>query len=259
MGNCDTAPLPDNAAVTRRVHVAQIQSGEIRLDPRQAHHLRDVLRLKTGDRVSLFDSEGRSADAVIEQCDSELVILHITEVNPGQPCCELVVASALPKGDRADWMIEKLSELGVSRFIPLQTERSVVHPSGKNKLERWERIAIESAKQSRRAGVMRIDELTRLDVLLSAFTPTPQNTGESELTLVLSTVQETQPLILFADQFAGAARITLLIGPEGGWSEDELAHMAHLTHVGLTGTILRIETAATLAAGMVACQLRNAS
>src|SRR5687767_15989799 len=70
------------------------------------------------------------------------------------------IAAAVPKGDRADWMVEKLSELGVEEFIPLASARSVVLPEGRNKRERWVRIATEAAKQSRRGGVMRVGELT---------------------------------------------------------------------------------------------------
>jgi 16S rRNA (uracil1498-N3)-methyltransferase len=157
--------------VTRRIHVLRLSSGEIALDKSQAHHLRDVLRLKIGSSIELFDDAGNVADAVVTQLDPTGVSVRVETIRQAQPGGELIVASAVPKGDRADWMIEKLSELGVSRFIPLQTERSVVHPTGSGKRDRWARIATESAKQSRRAGVMQIDDLTTVDKLL------PRDTG----------------------------------------------------------------------------------
>jgi 16S rRNA (uracil1498-N3)-methyltransferase len=158
----------------------------------------------------------------------------------------VVIASAVPKGNRADWMVEKLSELGVSRFIPLQSERSVVLPAGKGKYERWRRIAEESAKQSRRAGVMQIDELTQLEVLL-----TPRR-GEGAGGVFLSTEPDAPP-IASCSSFLVHPSAFLFIGPEGGWSPDEIARMksANLTATKLTGTILRVETAAVVAAAIV--------
>ncbi|HMB95908.1 MAG TPA: RsmE family RNA methyltransferase, partial [Tepidisphaeraceae bacterium] len=148
----------------RRIHVpSPLKIGTITLDKTQAHHLRNVLRLKTGAAIELFDDQGNLADATIQQCDADHVSMRIEQIQAGQSSRQIVIASALPKGERADWMIEKLSELGVHRFIPLATARSIVLPKGRNKQERWQRIATESAKQSRRAGVMQINELTPLE------------------------------------------------------------------------------------------------
>ena len=149
--------MPIIRAVTRRIHVSGLSPGEIQLDESQAHHLRDVLRLKIGSSVELFDDAGSVAEAIVTQLDPAGVRVRFKAIRR-QAGGELIVASAVPKGDRADWMIEKLSELGVSLFIPLQTKRSVVHPTGSGKRDGWVRIATESAKQSRRAGVMQIDE-----------------------------------------------------------------------------------------------------
>lgn len=149
-------------------------------------------------------------------------------------------------------MVEKLSELGVSRFIPLQTARSVVHPAGKSKLERWERLAIESAKQCRRAGVMRIAELTQLSKLLASLT-----LAEKKNLFLLSTCDGAAPLVELLPQVRSHGEITLLIGPEGGWSAEELDVMRDLTAVSLTATILRIETAAIAAAAVISCYLKQ--
>src|SRR6185295_16110244 len=127
---------------------------------------RDVLRLSTGAELELFDDAGRVARGEIVATEP-LVRVRVGEVGTVRHSTRAVtIASAVPKGERADWMIEKLSELGCERFVPLATARSVVLPEGKNKRERWIRIATESAKQSRRAGVMRIDELTAVKAFL---------------------------------------------------------------------------------------------
>lgn len=236
----------------RRVHAATpLTEGRVELDPPQAHHLRDVLRLGPGDAVEAFDDAGRVAPATIETCDATRVILQVGRVTVSGHSCAIVVASAVPKGERADWMIEKLSELGVSRYVPLKTARSVVHPSGAGKLDRWRRIATESARQSRRAGVMQIDELTALEEALQQL-----HNG-----LLLSTEPGAMSILDASRQALDrtAAGVSLFIGPEGGWTSDELARCrsAGLTGVRLTETILRIETAAVAAAAVAAVVASN--
>jgi len=231
----------------RRVHhPAPLTPGLIPLDPAEARHLRVVLRLKVDDTVELFDSSGSVAPATIVQCDESAVVVRVVEVNsaPEGSAARLVVASAVPKGDRAEWMIEKLSELGVDTFVPLSTARSVVHPEGKNKRDRWTRIATEAAKQSRRAGVMKIADLQPIDAALRAM---PSDCTGWVLSL--------------EDNAAGAravleARDTrtdqLFIGPEGGWTQEELDAFpaAKVRPLKLSDTVLRIETAAVVAAGL---------
>jgi len=225
----------------RRVHLAKLSTGSIALPLAEAHHLRDVLRLEAGSPVELFDDDGNVATGIIRHVNSANVVVDVALIQQlGSTGKVVVVAAAVPKGDRADWMVEKLTELGVVRFVPLVTERSVVLPAGKNKIERWERIAIESAKQSRRAGVMEIASLTPLD----------QAIAEAKQGIFLSTAEDAVPIPpVLGDS------VTLFIGPEGGWTDGEMARMKSAGFVGaeLTSTILRVETAAVVAAGVVMC------
>jgi 16S rRNA (uracil1498-N3)-methyltransferase len=222
----------------RRVHIRKLHVGSIALEPAEAHHLRDVLRLAEGAAVELFDDAGQTATAVILHVNPANVVVQVESIEStasGGP--RVTVAAAVPKGDRADWMVEKLTELGVSRFIPLVTERSVTVPAGKNKIQRWERIAIEAAKQSRRAGVMSIAPLTPLDQAIATASPG----------IFLSTAGETVPLNSTTENDP-----TLFVGPEGGWSDPEMDRMrsAGFSAAALTSSILRVETAAVLAAGI---------
>ena len=168
------------------------------------------------------------------------VVVDVESVERRAAGRSITVASAVPKGDRADWMIEKLSELGVAAFIPLRTARSVVHPEGAGKLDRWNRIAVEAAKQSRRNGVMRIEPLASLTSLLPKIEP-----GEG---IFFSTGDA--PIV---GTITAPKASTLLIGPEGGWTADEEAAMRSrgLTPASPVPTILRIETAAVLSAGVL--------
>jgi 16S rRNA (uracil1498-N3)-methyltransferase len=225
--------------------VPHLLPGPLPLPDDQAHHARDVLRMKVGDEVELFTTAGQTAAAVIAEITATGVIATVQEVREPSSTFRLTIASAIPKGARADWMIEKLSELGVDRFVPLSTARSVVHPEGKNKIERWQRLAAESAKQSRRMGVMEIETLTPLDAVLA---------NSSTATAYLSTGPEALPPSAVFNLPSSSSSLCLLVGPEGGWDDAELARFAerHLTPITLGGTILRVETAAIAAAAVVA-------
>jgi 16S rRNA (uracil1498-N3)-methyltransferase len=236
----------------RRIHVAEVRAGSLQLDAAEAHHIRDVLRLTAGTEVEVFDDAGASGRGIIATADAAGVIVRVDSIDEhADRALELTVAAAVPKGDRADWMVEKLSELGVSEFIPLAAERSVVLPRGVGKHQRWERIATEAAKQSRRRGVMRIAELTQVASTLQAV-------GSSAW--FLSTAPDAAPIASLMTGMEQLPRLTLFIGPEGGWAADELElfEKSALTPVALTATILRVETAAIAAAAIVMAMSRGA-
>jgi 16S rRNA (uracil1498-N3)-methyltransferase len=234
----------------RRILVPKISPGQIELTGSQAHHLRDVLRLPPGERIEAFDRAGARGTGIIAAVTPSAVTLDIQQtVSSPAPRTSLTIASAIPKGSRADWMIEKLSELGVDIFIPLATERSIVLPRGQSKSDRWQRLATESAEQSARQGVMQIDPLTELPQLikqidaasLAAWHLSPTKTADS----ILRLIAHLPPALM------------LLIGPEGGWSDGELALFKDrgVAPLRLTSTILRIETAAVTAAAIIESSL----
>ena len=224
----------------------------VSLSKAEAHHARDVLRLTDGTRVEVFDDAGTvgegmltiaGADVAVRVERADLALLAAAAVR-------LTIAAAVPKGDRADWMIEKLSELGVSEFIPLAAARSVVLPEGKGKRDRWLRIATEAAKQSRRVGVMRITELATVAKALGRVAAD----GGRMWFLSTETEQRTPVAAAVAGVTAGAP-VTAFVGPEGGWTQQELRQFldAGAAPVQLTSTILRIETAAVTTAAAVMC------
>src|SRR5271170_574228 len=147
----------------RRILVSKAVVGRIELGLAEAHHLRDVLRLGAGAEVEVFDKAGDSGRARIVAADGRGVTVEVEKIDRAAAGkCRLTIAAAVPKAARADWMIEKLGELGVDVFVPLTTRRSVVAPKGSAKNERWNRLAAESARQSGRSGVMRIEPLVDL-------------------------------------------------------------------------------------------------
>jgi 16S rRNA (uracil1498-N3)-methyltransferase len=232
--------------VTRRFHTPRLVVGLNPLDARQGKHARDVLRLEKGTVVELFDDAGQTASGSLVFCERTTAV-QVDQLDERaldrRP--SITVAAAIPKGERADWMIEKLSELGVTAFIPLAAERSVVIPEGTHKIERWQRIATESAKQSRRHGVMRIESIAKVESL-HARSPL----------IALSTHGEAAPLPDLMNELRNA--VTLLVGPEGGWTDSELKlfESAGVRFAKMTESILRIETAAVAAAAVAAMLLR---
>ena len=234
----------------RRVHVPHIRPGNNPLDATQAHHLRDVLRLTVDSTVELFDDAGSTATAVIIKIDAASVVVRVDQIDHHQLGQTVTLAVAIPKGERADWMVEKLSELGVWRFVPLTTDRGVVRPGGINKLDRWKRLAIESAKQSRRSGIMKIDPLISTQEALAS----------ADSCWYCSTAADTTPIAGMLKTHPPTPGLWIFVGPEGGWSDSELTQFqqANATPIGLTQTILRVETAAIAVAVVIACRGGNA-
>jgi 16S rRNA (uracil1498-N3)-methyltransferase len=154
------------------------------------------------------------------------------------------VAAAVPKGPRADWMVEKLAELGTAAFVPLITERSVSLPEGKQKTARWARLSSEASRQSGRLDIMRIGPLTPMKDALSIA---------AEIKWYLAP-HASKSAFDIATNAKAPSSLLMLIGPEGGWTEQETAlfDSAGLSAVGLGQTILRIETAAIAAATIAA-------
>jgi 16S rRNA (uracil1498-N3)-methyltransferase len=243
--------------VARRIHVPHLCPGDLPLDPAQARHARSVLRLTDGAAVEVFDDAGRVAAGVLLLRGPHDVAVRVERVEAVAEDLGLrwTVAAAVPKGERADWMVEKLSELGTAAFVPLAAARSVVLPEGRGKRERWVRIATESAKQCRRAGVMRIGELTPVAEAVAQVAAGRGDATNRSAAWYLSTAAGAVPAVEAVGRMRadGARGLTLFIGPEGGWTDEEMAAFdrAGCTPVRLTATVLRVETAAVAAAAVV--------
>ncbi|MDP1798234.1 MAG: RsmE family RNA methyltransferase [Planctomycetaceae bacterium] len=215
-------------------------SGTVLLDGPEAHHLSKVMRLPPGETVALFNGAGLVATAEIVAVGKREVTLTIQHVERTPvPEAALTIAAAVPKGDRFDWMVEKLTELGVCRLIPLRTARGVVDPR-ESKLDRLRQVVIEACKQSRRAWVMDLAPVTDFSSLLAQPGP------------LLIADPSGQPFADIWRMRPAIASMTVAIGPEGGWSDDELkmARDAGTQVVSLGDTILRIETAAVAVAAI---------
>ena len=223
----------------RRFYCDPIGEGSVTLSDDQAAHARKSLRLNPGDVVELYDGHGGIATGEITELTRTMVV-RVRELSRSEPLLPAIdLAVAIPKGPRADSLIDAVSQLGADRLIPLVTDYSVVEP-GANKLTRFERIASESAKQCRRPYLMKIDGLTKAGPLIDR--------DDYDLKL-LADVRgiSTEKLLADASTPQRARRLLLLVGPEGGWSDAERQHAAQAGCVSwcFGPHVLRVETAAT--------------
>lgn len=226
----------------------QIQEPKSLLTDSEAHHAINVLRMKAGDSIRLFDGHGTTADGRIQTLNRRAVVVAVDQTicHSRQRSYRLTVAAAPPKGDRLKWMMEKLTELGVDRFIPLKTTRTVVQP-GEARLKKLESTIISAAKQAGCLWLMEISEATTLQSLLTADDGMFYFAHPGMESCVL-------PAMPNADQ-------TVVIGPEGGFTDEEVecARSAGVSFMAWAGSILRIETAAVVFAATVLSTNNRAS
>jgi len=214
----------------------------------EAHHLKNVLRLKPGDRIKLIDGTGSEYEAAIKSLAAGEVEIEIrcrmqAPVNAG---ARILVAQAFLKEKKMDDLVRRLSELGIAGWVPFFADRCVPRPDKSRlagRLQRWKRIAAEAAKQCRRSDILRIHEPLSFKAMLEFSQP-------CDLKMVFWE-NETAPLNPdFGVKREGSLKkIMLVLGPEGGFTEQEIAaaRQAGFAVAGLGPRILRAETA-TLAA-----------
>ena len=203
----------------------------------EARHLRDVLRLKPGDEVYVFDGLGHEFRSTVSNIRRDVAELRIeTEVEPAKPesHLQLNLGVALLKGEKFDLVVQKATELGVTKITPLITRYADIHlrdaSDATKRVARWQRIALEAAKQSGRAFVPEISLPVAFDKL------------EVEGDGVMFSERDGESI----ENLPGASSITALVGSEGGWADEEIetAQARGFHVVTLGGRILRAETAA---------------
>jgi 16S rRNA (uracil1498-N3)-methyltransferase len=207
--------------------------GRVEVDGPEAHHLATVCRLRPGDGVRLFNGDGCEYPAEVVEVGRRSVVLDVAagQSPPRELAFRLEVAAPLPKGERAPFLIEKLTELGVTAFTPLQTARSVVRPR-EAKLDRLGRHVIEASKQCGRNVLMEVRSLTPWSDFLRR--------GDLPARRVLAHPGAT------AELAGEATDVIMAVGPEGGFTDEEVADAvaAGWGVVGLGPRLLRVETAA---------------
>mgnify|MGYP000850986692 FL=1 len=237
--------------MTERYFVDQaLTSGRALLTGAEAHHLLHVMRAQVGQEVMLFDGSGVEYLAEVRRLgrtEAELVVLESHRVNR-EICSAVILGIALPKGDRQKWLIEKAVELGVSRIVPLRTTRSVAQPV-RQALDRLRRTVIEASKQCGRNRLLELAEPADWQDFVSACQDIPQRYLAHPIGSSRPGCASQGPGFVAAEK-----SVVFAIGPEGGFTGDEVAWAAAQSWrcLDLGPRILRVETAALLLAALAA-------
>lgn len=224
-----------------RFFVGAVSGDQAVVTGEDARHMALSLRMRPGEAVTVCDSAGNDYQCVIQRIDPQQVVLQVAQVSrsAGEPSVQITLYQALPKGDKMDWIVQKAVELGVGRIVPVLTRRCISRPDARSlerKVERWNRIAKEAAKQCGRGR-------------------SPQVEGLLELPQALEQIREDQLGIFFYENATQPLRpvleerlkesVSLLVGSEGGFDPTEaaLAQEQGLCCLSLGSRILRCETA----------------
>jgi len=214
-----------------------LTNSSFELNLEETRHLRDVLRLKPGAVINVFDGNGNEYESEIFEIGKKTTLANILrQIDPSssESPLSITLAVGLLKGDKYDLVLQKAVELGVKTFIPMHTHRSEMKVNeAEKRTERWRKIAVEAAKQCGRATIMTVEDPMIFNKLVGS-----EIAGRK---------------IMFAEEGGGkfsqietADELTVLIGPKGGWEAEEidLAKRSDFIAVTFGGRILRVETAA---------------
>jgi 16S rRNA (uracil1498-N3)-methyltransferase len=233
----------------------EIENEKIMISGEDFNHIKNVLRLRQGDSLVISDGNCTDYGVVIDSYSSNYLVTRIVDryKNSNESEIDITLFQGVPKSDKMDMIIQKSVELGVKRIVPVFTERTVVKINSekdiRNKITRWQRIAIEASKQCNR-GIMPTVEVP------IAFYDSVTKLNQSDLNLI-PYEKEAGNKLKYVLKGNGAKTISVMIGPEGGFSnnEVELAVENDFLPVTLGPRILRTETAGLLALSIIMYEL----
>lgn len=227
------------------IESTNISDTTIRIDGADVNHIKNVLRMKIGEKLITCDGQGIDYCCIIAEFEKDNVILSITERKKTgtELPAKLILFQGLPKKDKMELIVQKAVELGAYEIVPVMMKRTIVKLEDKKKeqkkLERWQAIAEGAAKQSGRGFIPRVHEIVSYQDAIKMASECGMSILPYECA---SGIKETRELI---NQSKGETSIGIMIGPEGGFEEEEvdLAKEHGITPVTLGKRILRTETA----------------
>ena len=213
---------------------------KIHLSNKAAHHATHVLRLRTDDKIILFHNDLYDYSAVITDINKKTVKVYIDSKfeNQKNPTIHLRLFQSLSSSEKMDWIIQKSVELGVGSIIPMYSKRSNIKLQGsraEKKLSHWQQVVISACEQSGRSSLPKISLPKKMEECLN-------QENANHLKLILSPKEKNN---LQSINNSSVKNIDIMIGPEGGFAEEELnqAIKSHFVPIGLGPRILRTETA----------------
>jgi 16S rRNA (uracil1498-N3)-methyltransferase len=227
----------------------KLSSQQVIITGDQARYLSSVVRIKPGELLSIFDGQGRRYICKSLRIHKKEVIAEKVEeeIFSAESPLSLTLAQGIPKGEKMDLIIQKSTELGVKKIVPLITERSQIRHTEKG--ERWHKIALSASRQSGREKIPGIYEPVSIEEFLERH-----HTGHG---IMLSEEEEEHHFKKTLNNVQGASEITLLVGPEGGFSKDEVTAAIEkgFKSISLGPRILRTETAPITAISIIQYEL----
>jgi len=226
-------------------------TNQVRLDPDQAHQVCHVLRLKAGDEIVVLDNAGYEYDATLTQLSKREVVGRITDKRPagGEPRVSITLFQSLLAREKFEWVLQKGTEAGVCRFVPVQTSRSIMRAKqiDDKRLARWRKIITEAAEQSHRGRIPQIDGAIDLPEAIS-------QSSDFDLALIATPTAESPTLKqILEPRTEKPTSVALFIGPEGGFApnESDLACTNMAKPVRLGPRIFRAETAGPVTSALI--------
>lgn len=216
----------------------QINENEAIVTGNDYKHIVKVLRLKPGDDITLFDNNSTEYYGNIREINKKEIMVEISEskiVNTESPI-EITLLQGLPKADKMDYIIEKATELGVHRVVPVITERSQIRERDRKK--RWDRIALEASKQCGRTKPAIVENTLNFDDAAKLY-------SKGELAVILQVNSQISVKDYIKKSLQAPQNIVLFVGPEGGFTDNEvlLGNEMGFISLGLGPRVLRTETA----------------
>jgi 16S rRNA (uracil1498-N3)-methyltransferase len=241
--------------MTRRRWIAdEVSADRAALVGEHAEHLVRVLRARVGQEFEIATGETVRRGRIVS-LSADRVDFDLAEEIPVAGAVQIILFLSIFKFDRMEWAIEKCTELGVAQIIPVIAQRTDSHlaVAAKKRVERWQRIALQASEQSRRANPPEIADPRKLADALSL----PETLVSVPLKIVLSESENETLLRDIVQTSVADGGILLAVGPEGGWTDDELESFQQAGWISssLGNTILRAETAAIAATAIVASAL----
>ena len=228
------------------IQSTQVSGQQIQITGELAHHLGKVLRLKTGEALVVDENRRRYQVALNKVSADEILaqILSIQDSENGSPF-KIILAQALLKNPKMDWVIQKATELGMSELVPVVTEHTVVRPSkdrSAHQQKRWSKIAKEASQQSNRVELPKVSSMVSFTDLCNQFFPV-------DLKLIFWEGEPEAPIHTHLQSYPKIRSVLMVVGPEGGFSPHELnqALKAGFKPTSLGKRTLRAETASLAA------------
>lgn len=237
------------------VKTDNIINDNIFIEGEDYQHATKVLRLKTGDKIQICDGEKNEYICLIQEINKKQIKCEIIEhfINNNESNLNITLFQGLPKAQKMELIIQKGVEIGIKEFQPILTERVVVKTEGrdlKNKLDRWNRISYEAAKQSNRGIVPRVNDILDFEEAINKL-------NEFDVVFVPYEKEKNKGFKKTLKEINGVKSVAIIIGPEGGFSEQEIDIFIKNNYIPITlgPRILRTETAGLVAASIILYEL----